>query len=161
MEASYSLIEIAFVGTVYGILTCGTVLFSNRLLQVIQSKGRADRRTLWRLAAIRTITALSALSGTIYVVLCFAFLLISLWDFFPSMLMADPGIVALVINLPLMLLSIGLTSLMWFATADELKDVNRSCYCKRWVRARIKRTWSRVGGRRVTAWIRGFDRRLW
>lgn len=159
MDDSYG--EIAVVGTLYSVLTCGTVLFGYRLVRVIQLKGRADRRTLWRLAAIRTITALNALSGAIYVGLCSAFLLISLWDLFPSVLMADPGTIALVIYVPLMFLSIGVQSLLWLATADELKAVKRSSYCVRWGRIRIKRIWSRIGGRRAIAAIRRLDRPLW
>lgn len=159
MDDSYG--EIAVVGTLYSVLTCGTVLFGYRLVRVIQLKGRADRRALWRLAAIRVITALVAVSGTFYVVICFAFLLVSMWDLFPSILMIDPGLSALLINFPLMLLGLSLWGLACLVTTEELKAVNRTYYCNRWVRTHLKLTWSRIGGRRVTAFIRGFDRQLW
>ena len=156
-------VELAMVGTFYLVLSVGAVDFALRAIRLIEAEGRADRRTMWRLAALRTLAAALALSGGLCVFFLFATVLGSALGM-SLVLLGDPGLSASMIAIPL-LLFLGAFGSLVAIIGDEGPAAFRSFAALRWLSERLAAAWSSAGHwppiAAVRRFVRKLDRPLW
>jgi hypothetical protein len=133
-------VELAVVGTLYLALTAGATAFAVRVIRVLRAKGRADWRTVWRIAGMRVSAAAVALSGGLVVLQMFAIVLGGLSGvlWLPS---GDPALLSLLSGVPVLMLLGSLGALVFFI-GDTGPAAFRSFAVLRWSAERTGAAWA-------------------